>query len=74
MPIHVPCKGCGISVLAGKSMPPRPLCWDCFKKETLIMREQIDEYPPWLCDKKEEHKDLLNWLVGLAAEKYGYDC
>lgn len=64
------CKECESGLKLGSFMHNQELCWDCFKKETDLMLERIDQYPSWLWNKKEEHKDILKYLVACMRELF----
>ena len=67
------CIKCGTELTWGGFAYEQNTCFDCFKKEVLLIREGIDRYPSWLWDKCDEHKKILNWMMAVIAELYGYE-
>lgn len=65
------CIKCGQDLIWGGFAYSQDMCWECFRQEILQMREQIDKYPSWLWYKRDEHKQILNWMASLVAEHYG---
>lgn len=53
------------------------LCWECFKDEFKDILTQIEfTQPPsvlplFTLSERMKHIALLNWIMGLVAEKYG---
>lgn len=67
------CVKCGAALKWGDFAHNQDTCFDCFEKEVKIIIERVDQYPSWLWDKRKEHKDILNWMMELVAETYGYE-
>ena len=65
------CISCGKPLILGHFAYKQDTCWECFKKEVLIMRGQINHYPSWFWDKREKHKEILNYMMAIMAEQFG---
>ena len=67
------CVKCGAELKWGGFAHNQNTCFDCFSEEVRVILEQIDQYPSWLWEKREEHRDILNWMMAVVAEQYGYE-
>ena len=65
------CISCGKPLIWGGFAHNQDTCWECITKEMYLMRDQVGQYPLWLLDKREEHKEILNWMIEVIAERFG---
>lgn len=65
------CKKCHGKLKWGDFAYNQEICWDCFVKEVDIMSECIDQYPTWMRDKINLHKDILKHLLATCGECHG---
>jgi len=65
------CIVCGKSLHLGRFAHNQNTCWECFKMEVTLMRDRIEEYPSWLWDKRDKHKEILNYMIAVVAEQFG---
>lgn len=65
------CISCNTPLIWGGFAHNQDICWECITKEIKIINDQINQYPSWLWHKREEHKEILNWMMAVVAERFG---
>ena len=67
------CIDCGIKLEWGRFAYNQDICWDCFKGYVKIIIERIEQYPSWLWDKRDTHKEIVSYMMAVVAERFGYE-
>lgn len=65
------CEKCGKKLELGKFAYEQKVCWDCFKEEVYAIRYQVCSYPSWLWHKREEHCNIVEYLLAALAQNMG---